>query len=100
MKSIDESIKQLKTTYLDLCLINWPMGYKEGNELFPKQNNKILYSDKDYLETWKALETKVRQGKVCSIGLSNFSIEQIERVLNSCEIKPAVLQVKQKNYYL
>lgn len=53
----------------------------------------MIYSDVDYLETWKALETKVKEGKIRSIGLSNFNIKQIQRVIDNCVIKPAVLQV-------
>jgi aldehyde reductase len=71
------------------------MGYLESDELFPKgEDGKILLSDIDYLDTWKALEQAVVQKKVRSIGLSNFNSAQIQRVINNSEIKPAVLEVK------
>lgn len=93
LKAVDEILGDLNTTYLDLCLIHWPTGFKEGGDLFPKEDDKMIYSDVDYLETWKALETKVKEGKIRSIGLSNFNIKQIQRVIDNCVIKPAVLQV-------
>lgn len=52
-----------------------------------------MFSDIDYLETWKALEDSVKAGKVRSIGLSNFNIKQTERVIKNSTIKPANLQV-------
>lgn len=69
------------------------MGYKEGGELFPRKGDRVLFSNIDYLETWKALEKKVEEGKICSIGLSNFGIHQIQRIIDNSVIKPAVLQV-------
>lgn len=39
------------------------------------------------------MEKLVEEGKVKAIGLSNFNIQQIQRVLDNCKIKPAVLQV-------
>ena len=85
--------------YLDLCLVHWPMAYQEGGELFPKDPTaggepRILLADEiDYLETWRALEQCVRDGKVRSIGLSNFNTAQIRRIIENAEIRPAVLQV-------
>lgn len=91
--AVEEILSELKLSYLDLCLIHWPMGYQEGGELFPKNGEKMLYSDVDYLETWRALEQKVKEGKIRSIGLSNFSKEQVERVASSGTVKPSALQV-------
>jgi len=53
----------------------------------------------DYLETWKAMESKVKEGKIRSIGLSNFSAKQIQRVIDNSEIKPAALQVELHPYF-
>ena len=69
------------------------MGYKEGEELFPKVDEKILLSDIDFMETWAALEEAVSKEKVRSVGLSNFNIKQIQKVVNNCRVRPAVLQV-------
>lgn len=73
--ALERSLKNLKVDYLDLYLIHWPMGYKEsGDVLFPKnEKDEILYSDVDYVDTWKALESLVDLGLVKSIGLSNFN---------------------------
>lgn len=69
------------------------MALKEGDDLFPKEGEKTLHSDADYLDTWKAMEELVQQGLVKSIGVSNFNKAQIERVLANCTIPPAMNQV-------
>lgn len=70
------------------------MGYKEDGELFPKDaDGKFIFSDVDYIDSWKGMEECVKQGLVKSIGVSNFNSKQIERILANCTIKPAVVQV-------
>lgn len=89
------SLKNLGTNYLDLYLIHWPMGYQENTEIFPKdENGKFIYSDIDYLETWKAMEYCVEIGLTRSIGVSNFNSQQLQRLLDNCRVKPAVLQIE------
>ncbi|KAK0403458.1 hypothetical protein QR680_016930 [Steinernema hermaphroditum] len=97
--AVDTILEELRLEYLDLCLIHWPIAYKEGGEKFPKdEDGKILYSGIDFMETWKAMEEKVAEGKIRSIGLSNFGEHQIERVWSEGNVKPAVLQVEMNAY--
>lgn len=89
------SLTDLNLEYLDLYLIHWPMGYKEGDELFPMEDDgTTAFSPVDYVDTWLEMEKLVRDGLVKSIGLSNFNKRQIERVLEAANIPPAVLQVE------
>lgn len=57
------------------------------------ENGKLIPSDVDYVDTWRALEECVKLGLTKSIGLSNFNSEQIQRVLDIATIKPVVNQV-------
>lgn len=77
-QSIDKSLKKLNTDYIDLVLIHWP-GVTN-----PQQR----------IDVWKALEEAVGQGKVKSIGLSNFLKKHIEQILNNCKIKPVINQIE------
>jgi diketogulonate reductase-like aldo/keto reductase len=68
--------------------------FQEGEDGRPKdENNQLIFSDVDYVDTWKAMEECVKQGLTKSIGLSNFNSEQIQRVLDVATIKPVVNQV-------
>lgn len=90
------TLKNLKLDYLDLYLIHWPVSYKEGDELFPMgpDGKTFIFSDADYVDTWKAMEKLVDAGLVKNIGLSNFNPKQVQRVLDVARIKPACNQIE------
>lgn len=93
--TIEKSLKLLGIEYLDLYLIHWPMGFKEGDDLFPKgEDGLLISSDVDYLDTWTGMEEVKKLGLTKSIGVSNFNHEQIDRILNSCKIPPSVNQIE------
>ena len=49
--------------------------------------------DVSFVETWRAVEKLQEAGLARAVGVSNFSIEQLREILNSCKIKPAANQV-------
>uniref|UniRef100_A0A8R1E1R6 NADP-dependent oxidoreductase domain-containing protein n=2 Tax=Caenorhabditis japonica TaxID=281687 RepID=A0A8R1E1R6_CAEJA len=113
-EAIDSILKDLQLDYLDMMLINFPHGFVEDftpsddqtdfqsveiARMFPTDGENILYSDVDYLETWEALEEAVEQGKIRSIGLCQFSLEQIQRVWNAAKIKPSLVKVPLSLYH-
>ncbi|RZC41293.1 aldose reductase-like [Asbolus verrucosus] len=91
---LKETLNSFKLDYIDLYLIHWPFGFKENASLWPISEGEAAFSDIDYLETWEGMEECVRQGLTKSIGVSNFSEEQIERILKNCQIKPVANQVE------
>ena len=74
LKSIDESLRKLKTDYIDLLLIHQPFG--------------------DYYGTYRAIQKAYKQGKVRAIGLSNFYDAGFIDLCENMEIKPAVVQLE------
>ena len=84
-KSIDDSLERLGVDYIDLILIHCPQPWVlfRGKRRFFKEN----------IEVWKALEEAYKEGKVKAIGVSNFLIDDLENIMNNCEIKPMVNQI-------
>ncbi|PMD69805.1 aldo/keto reductase [Companilactobacillus nuruki] len=82
LAAFEQTLKDLQMDYLDLYLIHWP-----------NEDNFDLT-----LDTWKALETLYDQGKVKSIGVSNFSEEQLEKVFAMAKVKPMVNQIERHPY--
>lgn len=83
--SINETLNKMGLDYLDLMIIHSPQPWQEfrdDNRYF-KENKKV----------WKALETAYQEGKVKAIGVSNFLKDDLENILNSCQIKPMVNQI-------
>ncbi|XP_066541604.1 aldo-keto reductase family 1 member B1 [Hoplias malabaricus] len=96
---LNKSLSDLQLDYLDLYLVHFPVGLKKvGDELFPMKDGKLLTTDIDYVDVWKGMEALKTSGKVKSIGVSNFSIPQLERLLSVAKIPPAVNQVELHPY--
>ncbi len=74
-QSIEESIIKLQTGYIDLLLIHWPV--------------------KDCVkDTWQVMEECVREGKVRSIGVSNFNRHHLDDLFSYAEIPPVINQIE------
>ena len=78
-QSLDESLKRLQTNYIDLVLIHHPFS--------------------DYYGAYKALEEYRKDGKIRSIGVSNFSIDRLVDIGEFNYVKPAVNQIEVNPFY-
>lgn len=90
-----KTLKDLGVEYLDLYLIHWPVCLKKGHSMPPGPND---FADVPFEETWKAMEALVEKGLVKAIGLSNFSVPSLERILKVAKVKPAMLQIEGHPY--
>ena len=72
--SIDESLRKLKSDYIDLMLIHQPFG--------------------DYYGTYRAMEEAYKAGKIRAIGVSNFYPDRYIDLVNFVDVKPSVNQIE------
>lgn len=77
LRAIDESLGRLELDYVDLLLIHWPAP---SNGLF--------------IETWQAMIEARKAGKARSIGVSNFTAQHLEQLVNATGVKPVLNQVE------
>ncbi|PPK61235.1 aldo/keto reductase [Actinokineospora auranticolor] len=77
LRAVDASLEKLGLDHVDLYLIHWPMP-----------NNDT------YVDTWRALERIKADGKARSIGVSNFSVAHLQRLLDETGVVPSVNQIE------
>jgi len=77
LQAFDESLKKLRLEYVDLYLIHWPT---------PRANL--------YVETWKAFAEIKKSGRAKSVGVSNFQVPHLQRLLDETGIVPSLNQVE------
>uniref|UniRef100_A0A1D1XJS1 Aldo-keto reductase family 4 member C10 n=1 Tax=Anthurium amnicola TaxID=1678845 RepID=A0A1D1XJS1_9ARAE len=94
--SVRVSLKSLGVTYLDLYLVHWPECSAIGDATDPPWKTGSEYRQMSHAlkPTWKAMEDLVEKGLVRSIGVSNFTVQQISELLLFAKIVPAVNQVE------
>jgi len=82
LKSFDETMKALGLDWLDMFLIHWPV---------PGQDK--------YAEAWKTLIELQQQGRIKSIGVSNFNRDHLERIIGETGVVPVVNQIELHPYF-
>jgi len=82
-RAFERTLSELGSDYVDLFLIHWPLP--------------SLY-DGDFVSTWQVLEEFHRDGRARSIGVSNFTVEHLESLLDETDVVPAVNQIELHPY--
>jgi 2,5-diketo-D-gluconate reductase A len=77
LRAFDDSQKRLGLDVVDLYLIHWPTPQRDL-----------------YVETWRALERLYADGRVRAIGVSNFNVPHLQRLLDETTVVPAVNQIE------
>ncbi|MCX0290228.1 aldo/keto reductase [Lactobacillus kullabergensis] len=85
-KSIDETLARMDLDYLDMMIIHNPQPWNEVNQ----SDDRHFEGN---LETWRALEDAMREGKLRAIGVSSFQPEDLQNLIDNSDVKPMVNQI-------
>lgn len=98
--AFDASLKRLQLDFVDLYLIHTPFAFRPGDEQDPRDSsgNVIYDPGVTLLDTWRALERLVDEGKCKAIGLSDVGLKQTQEIYEAARIKPAVVHVESHPY--
>ncbi|WP_128595478.1 aldo/keto reductase [Paraburkholderia kirstenboschensis] len=98
--AFESSLERLRLDYLDLYLIHTPFAFQSGDEQDPRDaNGNVLYDEGvTLLDTWRAMENLVDEGRCRAIGLSDIGLDKLVPLYESARIKPAVVQVEAHPY--
>ena len=77
VEGLEGSLRRMKLEYVDLLLIHWPLPARD-----------------EFISTWRTFERLQAEGKVRSIGVSNFKPAHLERLLAETDVVPAVNQIQ------
>ncbi|TFK65557.1 Aldo/keto reductase [Pluteus cervinus] len=96
-KELDETLSQLGLEYLDLYLIHWPVAFHPGNGLNPAhptiEGEVSVDRETSLVDTWKAV-ISLPKTKVRAVGVSNFTIAQIQGIIDATGVVPVANQIE------
>ncbi|KAF2085025.1 Aldo/keto reductase [Saccharata proteae CBS 121410] len=97
--SLNNSLEKFGLDYIDLFLVHWPIAAEKNEENMPKLGADGKYIIKKELTenpepTWRAMEKLVNDGKARAIGVSNWTIEGLEKLQKIAKIQPTVNQIE------
>jgi aldehyde reductase len=98
--AFEASLGRLGLKYLDLYLIHTPFAFQPGDDQDPRdRDGNVLYDHAvTLLDTWRAMERLVDDGKCRAIGLSDVTLKELSPIYESARIKPAVVEVEAHPY--
>ncbi|CAE6490341.1 unnamed protein product [Rhizoctonia solani] len=95
-RGLEKSLKELNLEYIDLYLMHWPMARLDSMEDSTYKLGKVYHPEESptFVDTWLEMEKLLDTGKVRSIGVSNFSIKNLNILIERANIVPAANEVE------
>ncbi|CAI8780805.1 aldo/keto reductase [Pseudomonas sp. IT-P294] len=100
LPAFEASCWRLQVDYIDCYLIHTPFAFQPGDNQDPRdEEGHVIYDNGvTLIETWRALERLVDEGRCGAIGLSDITLEKLREIVAVARIKPAVVQVESHPY--
>jgi alcohol dehydrogenase (NADP+) len=96
--ALEQTLDDLQLDTLDLYLVHWPVALEPGVNMPASPDDFIALDDLPIAETWAAMEALVEDGLVRHIGVSNFSVPKLRRLLAAADHPPEMNQVELHPY--
>ena len=98
--AFEASCQRLQVDYIDCYLIHTPFAFQPGDDQDPRDvfGHVIYDGEITLLDTWRALESLVDEGRCKSIGLSDITLDALKEIVAVARIKPSVVQIESHPY--
>jgi aldehyde reductase len=98
--ALKQTLERLQTDYLDLYLIHWPVTMEPDEHTHSvSEIGNLRLAEFDPVGLWKKMEELQEAGLTKSIGVANFGVCNIKKILETCKIRPAMDQVECHPYH-
>ena len=97
--AIRTSLIDLQLEYLDLYLMHWPIAFKTGRDQARDASDLLSLEEMPVEVTWHAMERTQQMGLTKHLGVSNFNIPKLQRLMQHANIQPEVNQIELHPYF-
>jgi diketogulonate reductase-like aldo/keto reductase len=100
LPAFEASCRRLQVDYIDCYLIHTPFAFQPGDNQDPRdEHGHVIYdSGVTLIDTWRAMERLVDEGRARAIGLSDITLQVLKEIVAVARIKPAVVQIESHPY--
>lgn len=96
--ALEATLDDLNLDVLDLYLIHWPVAHKKGVDMPQSPDELLSLDERPIRATWAAMQELVEAGLVRHIGVSNFSVPKLRRLIDAADHPPEMNQIELHPY--